>query len=917
MDPNLFRYIWRNSRREQIAILLLILGSLPFYWLSLEVPKRIVNEALQGEAFRDGNTEATLFNWSIGLPEFLGGFTLVDFDGFAFDQINYLLALSFMFLGFVLINGAFKYKINIDKGVMAERILRRLRFDLFARMMRFRPEDIRQVKPAEAASMINNEVEPIGSFSGDAFVLPVFLASQALTALIFILTQSLWLGLVALAIVLVQAFVIPVLRRRQLELARQRQIAARHLSGRIGEMVGEAPLIHTHGTKRHAESDIGGRLSRLFDIRVALYKRKYAVKYLNTLLSQVTPFFFYAIGGYFALTGSLDIGQLVAVIAAYKDLPPPIKELIDWDQRRADITIKYQQVTMQFAADPLLPDTASPERIEGVARDEPIRIDGLRVLDQRGNALLESTSAIIERPGHIAVIGPASSARDVMIRTLGRQTTDYEGRILFGDVDLSTLSDHEASRALSFAPADPQLVHGTIEDNIILGLSRSAPDPTAVAKGENAIVSSNWLSEAGRTGNPTTPFEADWVDYASAGVGDRKELREHILEILRGLGMDDDLYSFGLLGRLPPDTAPEMLERIVQARQRVRERLVNENLLKIVDPFEPEKFNANSSLGGNLVFGVAAGNRLTKRGLAQDRFFRSILAAEALDRPLIEIGTKIIETTIETFADLPSGHPLFERYEMFQQSEIEEYEKLLEKTSSRDGFSRLSSDDVDALIAIALYYNERRHRLGLLDVSLEQRVLRARKSFKRFLPQEYAEEIDFYDPEKVIMAAPISDNLLFGRVAFGVANANEKVSELLRSTLKELDLLDTIYALGLEYDVGPSGSNLVAPQRVAISIARCLVSRPSVLVTEGGFPAFSGNEATSFVGHLCQAMEGRTLIAALPDEELASAFDRRLKFDGARFSDIGAGPDSIANRRETADLSEESAEPTAEKAGAK
>ena len=66
-------------------------------------------------------------------------------------------------------------------------------------------------------------------------------------------------------------------------------------------------------------------------------------------MAQITPFLFYAIGGYFALTGRLEIGQLVAVIAAYRDLPPPVKELIDWDQQRLDAEAKFQQVTEQFA----------------------------------------------------------------------------------------------------------------------------------------------------------------------------------------------------------------------------------------------------------------------------------------------------------------------------------------------------------------------------------------------------------------------------------------------------------------------------------------------------------------------------------------------------------------------------------------
>src|SRR3546814_2199201 len=67
---------------------------------------------------------------------------------------------------------------------------------------------------------------------------------------------------------------------------------------------------------------------------------------------------FYAGGGLLAISGRLDIGALVAVIAAYKDLPSPIKELIDWDQQRLDVQIKYEQVIDQFQ----LPQLIDPAR---------------------------------------------------------------------------------------------------------------------------------------------------------------------------------------------------------------------------------------------------------------------------------------------------------------------------------------------------------------------------------------------------------------------------------------------------------------------------------------------------------------------------------------------------------------------------
>src|SRR4051812_11712118 len=46
MEKSLFRYIWRHSRRDQLIISMVVLASLPFYFASLDLPKRIVNEAI-------------------------------------------------------------------------------------------------------------------------------------------------------------------------------------------------------------------------------------------------------------------------------------------------------------------------------------------------------------------------------------------------------------------------------------------------------------------------------------------------------------------------------------------------------------------------------------------------------------------------------------------------------------------------------------------------------------------------------------------------------------------------------------------------------------------------------------------------------------------------------------------------------
>src|SRR5690606_38324087 len=98
------------------------------------------------------------------------------------------------------------------------------------------------------------------------------LGGQALTALAFIMVQSFWLGLIALAIVLVQIVLIPRMRRRLLILGRERQLTARELSGRVGEIVDGIGAIHINDTSNFERADITARLGRIFKIRYDLYQ---------------------------------------------------------------------------------------------------------------------------------------------------------------------------------------------------------------------------------------------------------------------------------------------------------------------------------------------------------------------------------------------------------------------------------------------------------------------------------------------------------------------------------------------------------------------------------------------------------------------------------------------------------------------
>jgi putative ABC transport system ATP-binding protein len=889
LQSGFFAYVWRHSRREQLVVLFLVLASLPFYWVSLDIPKRIVNDAIQGRAFRDGLAEARLFEVTLGLPDLLGGGSITLTEGLLLAQLPYLLALSFLFLGLTLVNGAFKYVINVRKGILGERMLRRLRFELFTLVMRFRPETIRATKSAEIASMVKDEVEPIGGFFGEAFITPAFLGAQAVTALLFIMTQNILMGILAGAVIAVQGIIIPRLRKEQLRLGRKRQVASRKFAGRVSEMVDAAPLLHGHGLVPHFGAEIGTRLAHLFDIRMRLFRRKFSVKFLNNLLAQATPFIFYTLGGYLALKGRLDIGQLVAVIAAYRDLPGPVKELIDWDQQRADVLVKFEQVVGAFSRE-LMPETADDAPIPPEA---PIQTVALRVSNARGIVQLDALSLVIRRPAHVALVGPQGSARDILPKVLGRQISDFSGEIMIGGRPIGTLCDKAASRALLYVGADPHIMSGTIRENIAL-VARLRTPPTFGA--DDAVRDGpRQRDEAEMTGNPPVSGESDWIDYALLGVDGPAGLNAAIIAALRTVRGYESVFQAGLSGRVGPYVDAGVEARIVQARGTIRDLLSARGLMGSVEPFDHRRYNSLATIGENLMFGRATGGRFDLAHFARDPFARGLLEAEALIEPLTRIGLRIVETVLDITAELPPGSPLADRYSFVDTSDREALAELL-RAARRGRGGRMSGRVRDKLLGYALAYIEPRHRLNLIDDLLAARILRARNSFRLYIAARAASEIEFYDFGQVMHSAPIRDNLLFGRIGYGMQGVRGKIEAAMLEALKTHELETFVIEQGLAQETGPGGRLLTPEQRALIALARAVLVRPDTLILDNALAAFPATDQAGIIAGLREAFMGRSLLVTLPDETAASGFDRILTFQGTRLTSDRGVDDPASSR---------------------
>jgi putative ABC transport system ATP-binding protein len=297
-------------------------------------------------------------------------------------------------------------------------------------------------------------------------------------------------------------------------------------------------------------------------------------------------------------------------------------------------------------------------------------------------------------------------------------------------------------------------------------------------------------------------------------------------------------------------------------------------------------YNANASVAENLLFGTPIGPVFDFEALADNAYVRSVLDDVGLSDDLVEAGRQIAATMTEMFADLPPGHEFFEQFSFISADDLPAFAAIL-STIDSSGIKALDEKERQQLLSLPFKVIVARHRLGVVDERMQQRILEARAAFRRGLPADAGEQIAFFDPEHYNAAASLQDNILFGKVAYGEADAPLRVPEMLAEVLDELALRPAVIDVGLEYQVGSGGSRLSLAQRQRAAIARALLKRPDMLILNEATAALDAQAQTKVSAGVRQEMAGRCLVWVLHRAGLAREYDRVLVMSGGKLQEQG------------------------------
>jgi len=370
---------------------------------------------------------------------------------------------------------------------IGEQVILDLRTKVFDHVQRMPIAFFTRTRTGALVSRLNNDV--IGAqqaFSGTLSGVVSNLVALILT-LIVMLTTS-W-QVTVLAMLLLPVFLIPA-RRMGSRLAALRREAANH-NASMGTQMTErfsapgATLVKLFGRPDQESAEFAVRAARVRDIGVKTAMMQTVFVTALTLVSALALALVYGLGGWFALNGSLNTGDVVTLALLLTRLYAPLTSLANARVEIMSAVVSFERVFEILDLKPLIREKEDPAPVPdgplGVEFDNVsfayptadkvslASLEDVAVLDSRGGEdVLHGVSFRVEPGQTVALVGSSGAGKSTIAQLLSRLYDVDAGAVRFSGTDVRDVSFESMRGALGMVTQDGHLFHETIRSNLLL-----------------------------------------------------------------------------------------------------------------------------------------------------------------------------------------------------------------------------------------------------------------------------------------------------------------------------------------------------------------------------------------------------------------------------------------------------------------
>jgi ATP-binding cassette subfamily B protein len=370
---------------------------------------------------------------------------------------------------------------------LGEDVILDLRTAVFDHVQKMPIAFFTRTRTGALVSRLNNDV--IGAQRAFAGTLSGVVSNfVALVLTLIVMLNTSW-QVTLLALVMLPIFLLPA-RQMGSRLAEMRREAANHNSAMSTQMTERfsapgATLVKLFGRPEAESREFKVRAERVRNIGIKSAVLQWTFVTALTLVSALALALVYGLGGFYAIIGRLDPGDVVVLALLLTRLYAPLTALANARVEIASALVSFERVFEVLDLDPLIkekPDAGAvppgPVTVEfkdvrfaypSADKVSLASLEEVATLDTRGGEeVLHGINFKVEPGQTLALVGSSGAGKSTIASLLARLYDVDSGSVELSGVDLRDLSFDSIRSTIGLVTQDGHLFHDTIRGNLTL-----------------------------------------------------------------------------------------------------------------------------------------------------------------------------------------------------------------------------------------------------------------------------------------------------------------------------------------------------------------------------------------------------------------------------------------------------------------
>lgn len=319
----------------------------------------------------------------------------------------------------------------------------------------------------EVLSYITNDVDTIAQNLNQSITQLITSVTTVIGILIMMVSISWEMALAAVFVLPVSTILIALVIKHSQKYFKAQQEYLGHVNGHIEEMYANHELVKVfNGEKKSIEE--------FNEYNHTLYKSNWKAQFFSGLMQPIMEFvgnvgyvIICIMGGFFASTGRITVGNIQSFIQYMRRFTQPITQLANVSNMLQSMIAACERVFAFLEEEEEVPDTENPHSVRNVKGN--VSFEHVKFGYTEDKIIIKDFSAQIEQGKKIAIVGPTGAGKTTLVKLLMRYYDIASGEINIDGINIKDFTRDDLRSLFAMVLQDTWAFHGTVMENIRYG----------------------------------------------------------------------------------------------------------------------------------------------------------------------------------------------------------------------------------------------------------------------------------------------------------------------------------------------------------------------------------------------------------------------------------------------------------------